>query len=200
MDIAGHFKTITRHKIEVMKNCFRVGLYWQGICHDMSKYSPTEFIPGAIYYQGDRSPNNAEREETGLSKAWIHHKGRNKHHYEYWTDYSVTAKRGTMVGVVMPRRYIAEMLCDRVGASKIYNGDHYSEAFPLCYLLQGIDALLMHEQTKNELVFLLCMLKEHGEDYTFRYIKRKYLKGAKVPKMDIEKIKAENPIPGDMSK
>lgn len=200
MDIKGHFLTITSHKIMVMKNCFRCGLYIQGILHDMSKYSPTEFIPGAIYYQGNRSPNNAEREVKGLSAAWIHHKGRNKHHYEYWTDYSPKAKKGELVGVKMPRKYIAEMLCDRVAASKIYNGDNYSNAFPLAYLIQGIDACLMSDETKNDLVFLLSMLKYKGEQYTFNYIRYRYLRGAKVPQMNIQKIKEDNPIPQIMSK
>ncbi len=200
MNVIGHFLTITGHKIEVMKNCFAAGLYLQGILHDLSKYSPTEFIPGAVYYQGNRSPNNAEREDTGVSKAWLHHKGRNKHHYEYWTDYCPNAKKGQLVGAPMPRKYIAEMLCDRVAASKIYNKNNYSDAYPLAYLMQGIDCVLMHEKTKNDLVFLLDMLKKKGEAYTFSYIKKAYLKGKRVPKMDIEKIKSENPIPELMSK
>ena len=67
-----HFKTITHHRHLVMKNCFKVGLYKQGLMHDLSKYSPVEFSVGAKYYQGTRSPNNAEREATGLSFAWLH--------------------------------------------------------------------------------------------------------------------------------
>ena len=86
MKAIGHFCTITRHKLLVMKHCFRVGLYRQGLLHDLSKYSWTEFKVGCKYYQGDRSPNNAERETTGVSLAWLHHKGRNKHHYEYWIE------------------------------------------------------------------------------------------------------------------
>lgn len=77
-----HFKTITFHKYLVAKGCFRVGLYRQGLLHDLSKYSPTEFKVGVKYYQGTRSPNNAEREDIGFSTAWLHHKGRNRHHYE----------------------------------------------------------------------------------------------------------------------
>lgn len=200
MNIIGHFATITQHKLEVMKNCFKVGLYWQGICHDMSKYSPTEFFPGVKFYQGNRSPNNAEREANGLSVAWIHHKGRNKHHYEYWTDYSSKGKRGQLVGVKMPRKYIAEMFCDRVAASKIYNKTNYSDSFPLAYLLQGIDHVMMHDNTKNDITYLLLMLKKRGEAYTFKYIKNKYLKGAKIPKLNIKKIKMDNPIPDKMSK
>ena len=66
----GHLNTINHHKFQVMKNCFRVGLYKQGLLHDMSKYSFTEFIPGVKYYQdGNRSPNNAQREAEGCSTA-----------------------------------------------------------------------------------------------------------------------------------
>ena len=90
INILRHFHTITEHKIVVARHCFRVGMYWQGLTHDLSKYSPTEFWPGCRYYQGYRSPNNAEREQKGYSSAWLHHKGRNKHHYEYWIDYSTT--------------------------------------------------------------------------------------------------------------
>ena len=87
MNALRHFGTITKHKLLVMKACFQVGLYRQGLLHDLSKYGWTEFRVGCRYYQGTRSPNNAEREEKGYSSAWLHHKGRNKHHYEYWIDY-----------------------------------------------------------------------------------------------------------------
>ena len=118
----GHLKTINHHKMMVMKNCFRVGLYKQGLLHDLSKYSPTEFIPGIKYYQGNRSPNNAQREAEGCSTAWLHHKGRNKHHYEYWIDYP-TNKEAGLVGMEMPVKYVVEMFCDRLAASRNYTKD-----------------------------------------------------------------------------
>ena len=127
MNIWKHFKTITHHKILVAKGCFKVGLYKQGLLHDMSKYSPTEFWVGAKYYQGTRSPNNAEREDIGYSSAWLHHKGRNKHHYEYWIDYSMQALPGGMAPVPMPDKYIAEMIMDRIAASKVYMGGEYTD-------------------------------------------------------------------------
>ena len=71
----GHFCTITKHKKLVMEGCFKVGLYKQGLLHDMSKYTWQEFKTGVIYYQGTRSPNAAEREHLGYSEAWLHHKG-----------------------------------------------------------------------------------------------------------------------------
>ena len=91
-----HFRTITRHKLLVMKYCFRIGLYKQGLLHDLSKYSPTEFLVGCKYYQGTRSPNNAEREATGVSMSWLHHKGRNRHHFEHWVDYSLDGEHVIM--------------------------------------------------------------------------------------------------------
>ena len=103
-----HFNTITRHKMFVMKECFRVGLYRQGILHDLSKYGWTEFSVGCKYYQGNRSPNNAEREAIGYSSAWLHHKGRNKHHYEYWIDYGLEGDK-ILIGMKMPVNYVVEM-------------------------------------------------------------------------------------------
>ena len=86
MDFWGHLKTVHRHRALVRKYCFRLGLYWQGLTHDLSKYSPTEFWAGVKYFQGDHSPNDAQRKAYGYSASWMHHKGRNRHHFEYWTD------------------------------------------------------------------------------------------------------------------
>ena len=170
-----HFKTITYHKILVGKGCFKVVLIWQGFMHDMSKYSPTEFKVGMKYYQGTRSPNNAEREDIGYSSAWLHHKGRNKHHYEYWIDYS-TRVPGGMLPVPMPRKYIAEMIMDRIAACKVYNGDKYTDSSPLEYYQLGRDPAPLHEETRKWLEFFLKMLSEKGEKETFQYIKKEFLK------------------------
>lgn len=106
----------------VLAGCFKIGLYKQGLLHDLSKYSPTEFLVGCKYYQGTMSPNNAERKEKGYSLAWLHHKGRNKHHLEYWIDYDISKEPGKehsgMAGMKMPVCYVAEMFVDRISASK----------------------------------------------------------------------------------
>lgn len=171
-----HFKTITYHKILVMRGCFAVGLYKQGMIHDLSKYSLTEFLVGAKYYQGNRSPNNAEREDSGCSFSWIHHKGRNKHHYEYWFDYQVNVSNG-MVPVPMPHKYVVEMLMDRIAASKIYNKEDYSDALPLAYYRKGMkyEAVCIHPETKKMLELLLQILADKGEKKTFSYIKKNIL-------------------------
>ena len=115
-----HFCTITHHRLLVCGGCFRVGLFWQGLTHDLSKYAPVEFRTGVKYYQGTRSPNSAERAEKGYSEAWMHHKGRNRHHFEYWTDLSPVTRNYD--AVPMPRKYLAEMIMDRIAACKTYQG------------------------------------------------------------------------------
>ena len=119
MQPLAHFKTITHHRHLVCRYCFRLGLYRQGLLHDLSKYAPCEFWRGAKYYQGYRSPNDAERKQNGVSLAWLHHKGRNRHHFEYWIDYCIGEDgKPYMGGCKMPPRYVAEMFCDRIAACR----------------------------------------------------------------------------------
>lgn len=165
-----HFKTITRHRHAVIRNCMRAGIGFQGLFHDLSKYSPSEFIVGARHYQGTRSPNESEREEYGFSYAWMHHQGRNKHHFEYWKDYDPVTK--IYKPVKMPVRYVKEMFCDRVAASKIYLGDKYTDRAPLDYFMGRKATRLIHPETSDLLEKLLRMLADKGEDKTFAYIRR----------------------------
>lgn len=174
-----HFKTITRHRFVVLAGCFRVGLYWQGLVHDLSKYSPTEFMQGAKFYQGVRSPNAAERESKGYSEAWMHHKGRNRHHYEYWTDMNM--ERRVYESVPMPRKYLVEQVMDRRAACIIYQGKSYTAASPLEYFMRSRERTLMHPQNKQELEHILTMLRDRGEKETFRYLKKHILKGKPFP-------------------
>ena len=174
-----HFCTITKHRWLVREGCFRVGLYWQGLTHDLSKYSPTEFLVGAKYYQGTRSPNAAEREDKGYSEAWMHHKGRNRHHYEYWSDMNPVTKQ--YEAVPMPRRYLVEMVMDRRAACKVYEGEKYTDGSALAYFEKSRERLLMNGQTRQELGYLLMMLKEQGEEKTFRCMREQVLKGLPFP-------------------
>lgn len=99
-----HFQTITKHKIYVMRECFRVGLYRQGLLHDLSKYSWTEFRIGCRYLPGNTNPEQCRAGRKRIFIAWLHHKGRNKHHYEYWIDYNVNAGKDgrILTGMKMP--------------------------------------------------------------------------------------------------
>lgn len=165
-----HLLTVNHHRRLVRQHCFRIGLYRQGLTHDLSKYSPTEFLVGAKYFQGFQSPNNAERMDRGYSSAWLHHKGRNKHHLEYWIDYAL-GEESPMSGMKMPAEYVAEMLCDRMAASKTYLGDSYTDAAPLAYYEKSKTHYIMHPETRALLEEMLHMLAEQGEEKTFRYVK-----------------------------
>lgn len=164
-----HFRTITKHRHAVMRHCFRAGIGWQGLGHDLSKYSPAEFLPGARYYQGTRSPTEAEREEKGYSAAWLHHKGRNRHHWEYWREIDPQTKQYTQIE--MPVRFAAEMFCDRVAASKIYKGKDYADDAPLAYFNRGKARNTMHPNTAALLESWLRLLAEQGEEAAFAAVK-----------------------------
>ena len=168
-----HLKTITKHRHAVIKHAFKAGIPLRGLLHDLSKYSPEEFMAGAKFYLGTRSPNEAEREKFGYSKAWMHHKGRNKHHFEYWCDYNPQTK--IMSPVEMPVKYVVEMFCDRVAASKIYQGKKYTNSHPLEYFLRGKQKRVIHPKTSDLLESMLVMLSEKGEKETFRYIRKEIM-------------------------
>lgn len=171
MHVIKHFVTITRHRHAVRKNCFKCGLIWRGLTHDLSKYSPSEFWSGAKYYQGNRSPQAKEREVLGYSAAWLHHKGRNKHHFEYWTDFA----DGKRVYVDMPPKYFAEMVCDRIAACKIYLKDKYTDSSALEYFEKKTDKEGMNKKTCERLRYFLALLSEKGERAMFKELK-KYIK------------------------
>ena len=179
MHIREHLKTVNRHRRLVRHYCFRLGLYRQGLLHDLSKYSPTEFWRSAKYYQGFRSPNDQERRENGVSISWLHHKGRNRHHFEYWIDYRI-APDGTvsMGGCKMPKKYVAEMFCDRIAACRVYQGDQYTDASPYEYYQRSKDmrrtdaSRFMHPDTAALLDRWLLLLKEQGEDAALAAIRR----------------------------
>ena len=166
-----HLCTITRHKMKVAEGCFQVGLYRQGLLHDLSKYSPVEFLAGAKYYQGTRSPNNAEREATGRSLAWLHHKGRNRHHYEYWIDYAIL-NGSTVYGNRMPMKYVMEMVCDRRAACIVYQGKNYTPASAWEHFQISKKYLIMNEDTQCVLEKCLEVMKDEGEAACFRYMRQ----------------------------
>ncbi len=164
-----HFLTITRHRHKVMILCFRLGIGFQGLFHDLSKYSWTEFKAGARYYQGTRSPNDREREVKGYSSAWMHHKGRNKHHFEYWTD--IDKKTNLYLPVKMPLKYVKEMFADRLSATMVYKGKAFRNEDPWNYYTERESGLKMHPDTAELLESWLRMLKEKGMKETLKTIK-----------------------------
>lgn len=166
--LINHTKTITRHKLIVASLCFKMGLIKQGLLHDLSKYSWIEFSSGVKYFQGDRSPIDAEKEDIGYSQGWLHHKGRNKHHWEYWTD----KNRDGFYPIHIPYNYVAEMICDRVAATMIYQGKNYTDAAAYNYFIKGVDRIYMHPTTSKQIEELLCILKDKGLDQCIREVKK----------------------------
>ena len=175
----GHLRTVNRHRRLVRRACFQAGLYWQGLTHDLSKYSPVEFLVGVRYFQGDHSPNEAERLEKGYSTAWLHHKGRNKHHLEYWIDYSPTGDHA-LCGCRMPERFVVESFCDRVAASKVYLGDRYTDASAWEYYRRSQDHYLLHPESRRLLEALLLTLRDQGEAAAFRYAREVVKKSGRL--------------------
>lgn len=135
----------------------------------MSKFSPTEFFPGVKYFIGTRSPNEGERADYGYSLAWMHHKGRNKHHYEYWTDYNMATRQ--VVPIEMPVKYVIEMYCDRLAACKTYGKKNYKPTDAIEYYDRKKDHRDIHPNTAALIEKLLRMTAEEGEEATFKYIR-----------------------------
>lgn len=177
----GHTKTVMKHKIEVAKICFKFGLYWQGIVHDMSKFSPTEFIPSVKYYSGTRSPIEAEKEDKGYSMAWLHHKSKNKHHFWYWVDYDMNQVQAP---VRIPLKYVYELLADTIAAGKVYSsnaGKEWKQSDPYEYYKahnrdaeNGIE--FMDFCTKAVLDTMYVDVMEFGIDSVAEMIKHGYYK------------------------
>lgn len=165
-----HFNTITKHRHQVIKHCFKAGIGFQGLFHDIAKYHPKEFFVGVKYFQGTRSPNEQERDIKGYSSAWMHHKGVSKHHFEYWTDYSPIERK--IIPVQIPINYVKEMFCDRVAASKIYLKDKYNTSEPFNYWLLGKSHRFIHPETSRLIEQWLLMLRDRGEEETFTHIKQ----------------------------
>ena len=170
MNAIKHFITITKHRNKVISHCAKAGILRRGLLHDLSKYLPAEFIAGAKFYAGQHSPNDSQRKAYGYSAAWMHHKGRNKHHFEYWTDYNPQTKR--LEPVKMPVKYVKEMFCDRVAAGRVYLGDKFTNDNPINYFKNGRAKDFMHPKTAKLLEEWLLILQSDGKKAVFKQIRK----------------------------
>ena len=162
-DLIKHFKTVCKHKAVVFHECRKCGLWWRGLVHDLSKFSPTEFVPSARYFQGNKSPIEAEKRVKGYSLAWQHHMGHNPHHWEYWIDYG---KDGGIITVKIPFKYVVEMVCDWIGAGKVYSGENWTQDAPLDYYNRVRKGRYFHPETEALLLgFLKCIRDEGLEEF-----------------------------------
>lgn len=168
-----HFKTVCKHKYFVFKECAACGIWWQGIIHDFSKFGFTEFVSSAKHFQGNRSPIEAEKEEIGYSKAWLHHKGHNKHHWEYWTDFS---DDGDIIANEIPYKYVVEMVCDWIGAGKAYNKNKWTQADPINYFNAHRKGRYFHPDTEKLLITLQERIRDKGLK-EFHILARQVIRG-----------------------
>lgn len=164
----GHLHTINKHKFYVFKLSIRAGIPFRGLMHDLSKYTPVEFFEGVKYYNGKRSPISFCKQEKGYSKAWLHHKGRNKHHFEYWIDNMAPNKTP-----IIPYKYTVEMICDTIAAGLVYKGKEWTNSSPLEYYNNRKDKEYINEDIKKVLVTVYEQVAKNGINKT---ITRKNLK------------------------
>lgn len=155
-----HLITITKHKWYVGVECFKIGLYWQGIIHDLSKYSPKELFISAKFYQGKSSPIEAERIKHGYSIAWISHYHNNPHHFQYWVDIN----KDRCIPIDMPDKYILEACCDFIGAGKAYNNVKKGDTSePIKYWREKIDKTFISERTQKMMDIALVNYANKGK-------------------------------------
>ena len=164
-----HLVIITKHKWIVMVNCFKAGIIWRGLMHDNSKFGPTEFFTSAKYFQGTRSPIDAEKEEKGYSYAWQHHKNHNPHHWEYWIDNLGTYKN---TPVKVPYEYVVEMICDWIGAGKVYTKEKWTQHEPLKYYTKVRGERIIHPHTERLILHFLSGIDVCGLEYFYYAAKR----------------------------
>lgn len=160
-----HFNIISKHKWEVFKECCRAGIPLQGILHDLSKYTPSEFIEYAKYYNGKRSPVDQAKEEKGYCNAWLHHKGHNPHHYEYWIDYLDDGGKP----LIMPYKYAVEMVCDYIGAGKVYGSKTFNKNSPLEYWNNKKKTAKIHPSMMKFFDEIFADYSEFGESAIKKY-------------------------------
>ncbi len=147
MPFRAHLHTVNRHRRLVRHYCF-AGSGVAGPDPRPEQIQPHGVLAGRKILPGWRSPNDQERSETGVSLSWLHHKGRNRHHFEYWIDYR-RREDGTIYigGCKMPKKYVAEMFCDRIAACRVYQGDQYTDASAYDYFQRTKGRFWIHEET-----------------------------------------------------
>ena len=165
-----HLNLVLKHKWRVFVNCTKCGLVWRGLVHDLSKFTPEEFFESVKYYQGNRSPIGVCRKEIGYSRAWLHHKGRNKHHIEYWTDAECE------IQPLMPYKYAVECVCDKLAATRTYAGKGYSTDLPMMHWRKYGCKVNGNPMTMQFVEDVFADVEKHGEKYVLnkKYMKKKY--------------------------
>ena len=169
-----HTMLVTKHRWYVFKLAFKAGIPLRGLTHDLSKFSPTEFIESVKYYNGKRSPINACIEEKGYSLAWLNHKGKNRHHLEYWES----CANGKREGAFLPYKYMVEMICDKISAGITYNPKTWTTSQPLEYWInvEKQKPTVVHPATIEYIETVFKNLEKEGIEKTInsQYLKKVY--------------------------
>lgn len=156
-----HLHLVNKHRWLVFKLSIKAGIPFRGLIHDLSKYSPTEFFESVKYYNGSHSPILEAKKEQGYSKAWLHHKGKNKHHSEYWYD-----SQAPEPSPIMPYKYVAEMICDKLAAGIAYEGKNWTTLTEREYWERNKEKELANENIKNLLTEVFEQVSLYGIDKT----------------------------------
>lgn len=147
---------VIKHKYFVAIECFKVGLIWRGIKHDIDKLFPDEFFPYAFHFYKDKRP---ERDKTGYYKpvdtgnykfeeAWLKHCRRNTHHWQY---YALATENNIIKYYEMPYKDCLEMICDWKGAGKAQKSIYDVKQW---YEING-RKILLHPNSKKIIELLL---------------------------------------------
>ena len=163
-----HLHLVNTHRFKVFCLCVRAGQPWRGLVHDLSKYSFEEFWEGVKYFEGTYSPISNCKIENGYSRAWLHHIGRNKHHYEYWYDYNAD-----IPSPIIPYKYFVEMICDSMAAGMIYQGKNWTDEYQLSYWLRTREKARIHPKMDKLLTKVYTDISKKGIGTV---INSKYLK------------------------
>jgi hypothetical protein len=156
----GHIRNILVHKYLVIYYGRKLNIgIWQLLMHDISKFSPIEFLESVKYYQGTSSPIPVSKKINGYSCAWQHHKGHNPHHYEYWVDNFDTG----LTTIPMPYKYLSELVADWMAAGRTYNGRDFSFNKQCDWWADKRNSICMHPATILALDDFFC--KDFDYDY-----------------------------------
>lgn len=162
-NVVKHTVLVMRHKWYVFIFCCKIGIPFRGFMHDWSKFSPTEFFESIKYYKGTYSPITECKKQNGYSKAWLHHKGRNRHHPEYWYDEAATNQTP-----MIPYKYVAEMICDKLSASKIYNGKDWTLRSEAEYWAKEKYSTKLNQNVSEMLTEVFDQVAENGINATLK--------------------------------
>lgn len=190
-----HLKTILKHRHQVIRNGWHLGIFWHCLGHDLSKFGRTEFKVGSTYYVGTHSPIYEERLRNGyFSSACQHHTRRNKHHWEYWTDFF----KGRIIAKNMPYKYALEYVADTLSASKTYDPKNFKGSTTLEYFNRNSEHYYLTDTTEEFIRWCLTEYAENGwKNLNKKNTKKVYKEiEAKYPKTKIfEDMKALGDLP-----